>query len=44
MLNLTFLVINLCLDVFNAITALNFKSYGLASQCLDKDLHLSSSK
>merc|ERR1711970_201474 len=38
----TFLVLDLCLNILNSITRLNFQSDGLTSQSLDKDLHTSS--
>merc|ERR1712121_621127 len=38
----SFLVLDLSLDVLNGVRWLNLKSDGLASQCLDKDLHTSS--
>ena len=36
----SFLVLDLGLDVFNSIRRFDFKSNGLASKGLDKDLHL----
>jgi len=38
----SFLVLDLGFDIFDGIRGLNFKSDGLSSECLDKDLHSSS--
>ena len=37
----TIVYLNLCLDILNGVTWLDFQSDGLASQRLDKDLHSS---
>merc|ERR1712031_120845 len=37
-----FLVLDLGLDIVDGVTGLNIKGDGLASQCLDKDLHTTS--
>jgi hypothetical protein len=37
--HLPFFVLNFGLDVVDGIRRLDFQSYGLACQCLDKDLH-----
>ncbi len=37
---LTFLVLNLALDVVDSVGRLNLQSDGLASQGLDEDLHV----
>merc|ERR1711922_117443 len=38
----TFLVLDLCLDIFNSIRRFNFKSDSFSGQCFDKNLHSSS--
>merc|ERR1719481_2147226 len=38
----SFLVLDLGFDIFNGVRRLNFKSDGLASECLDENLHSSS--
>merc|ERR1712168_1419577 len=38
----SFLVLDLCLNIFNRVRWLNFKSNGLSSKSFDKDLHSSS--
>uniref|UniRef100_A0A224ZAW2 Ubiquitin/40s ribosomal protein s27a fusion n=1 Tax=Rhipicephalus zambeziensis TaxID=60191 RepID=A0A224ZAW2_9ACAR len=34
-----FLVLNLCLDILNSVTGLDFERDGLSGECLDKNLH-----
>merc|ERR1711950_8794 len=36
-----FLILDLCLDVLNGVRGLDLEGDGLASQCLDEDLHAS---
>ena len=36
---LTFFVLDLCLDILDAVRGLNLQSNGFASEGLDKDLH-----
>jgi hypothetical protein len=38
----SFLVLDLCFDVFNGVSWFNIKGDGLSSESLDKDLHSSS--
>lgn len=37
--NYTFLVLNLCLDIFNSVRGFHLKGDGFTRQCLYKDLH-----